>query len=52
MRKVAQVAERSTRCFRGPDGYDPFGNRIQIGVIAKRPMHFGEVSRFATRATS
>jgi catechol 2,3-dioxygenase-like lactoylglutathione lyase family enzyme len=94
MRKVAQVAERSTRCFRGPHidfrasekcypeilkrfdrketywgpdpdlipwhepdsnttyGYDPFGNRIQIGVIAKRPMHFGEVSRFATRATS
>ncbi len=30
-------------------GYDPFGNRIQIGVIAKRPMHFGEVSRFAAR---
>lgn len=28
-------------------GYDPFGNRIQIGVIAKRPMHFGNVSRFA-----
>ena len=93
LQKVAQVAERSTRCFRGPHidfraseecypeilkrfdrketywgpdpdlipwhepdsnttyGYDPFGNRIQIGVIAKRPMHFGEVSRFATRAT-
>jgi len=33
-------------------GYDPFGNRIQIGVIAKRPMHFGEVSRFAARADS
>jgi catechol 2,3-dioxygenase-like lactoylglutathione lyase family enzyme len=33
-------------------GYDPFGNRIQIGVIAKRPMHFGEVSRFADRANS
>jgi catechol 2,3-dioxygenase-like lactoylglutathione lyase family enzyme len=28
-------------------GYDPFGNRIQIGIIAKRPMHFGNVSRFA-----
>jgi YD repeat-containing protein len=33
-------------------GYDPFGNRIQIGVIAKRPMHFGEVSRFAARTDS
>jgi hypothetical protein len=33
-------------------GYDPFGNRIQIGVIAKRPMHFGEISRFAARAHS
>lgn len=33
-------------------GYDPFGNRIQIGVIAKRPIHFGEVTRFATRADS
>ena len=33
-------------------GYDPFGNRIQIGVIANRPMHFGEVSRFAPRAHS
>lgn len=33
-------------------GYDPFGNRIQIGVIAKRPMHFGEVSRFANRGNS
>jgi len=94
MRKVAQVAERSTQCFKGPHidlraseecypeilkrfdhketywgpepnlipwhepdantayGYDPFGNRIQIGVIAKRPMHFGEVSRFADRAHS
>jgi catechol 2,3-dioxygenase-like lactoylglutathione lyase family enzyme len=90
--KVAQVAERSTQCFKGPHidlrsdeesypeilsrfdrketywgpdpnlipwhepdsntayGYDPFGNRIQIGVIAKRPMHFGEVARFANRA--
>jgi YD repeat-containing protein len=27
-------------------GYDPFGNRIQIGVLAKRPMHHGDVSRF------
>ena len=94
MRKVAQVAERSMQCFKGPHidlrsseecypeilkrfdrketywgpepdlipwhepdsntayGYDPFGNRIQIGVIAKRPMHFGEVSRFADRANS
>jgi YD repeat-containing protein len=26
-------------------GYDPFGNRIQIGVIATRPMHFGDVAR-------
>jgi catechol 2,3-dioxygenase-like lactoylglutathione lyase family enzyme len=94
MRKVDQVAERSTQCFKGPHidlraseecypeilkrfdrketywgpdpnlipwheldantayGYDPFGNRIQIGVIAKRPMHFGEVSRFAARADS
>lgn len=92
IRKVAQVAERSTRCFKGPHidlrageesypeilkrfdrketywgpdpnlipwhepdsntayGYDPFGNRIQIGVIAKRPMHFGDVARFANRA--
>jgi catechol 2,3-dioxygenase-like lactoylglutathione lyase family enzyme len=91
VRKVAQVAERSTQCFRGPHidlrageesypailkrfdrketywgpdpdlipwhepdsntayGYDPFGNRIQIGVIATRPMHFGEVARFANR---
>lgn len=89
MRKVAQVAERSTHCFKGPHidlrsseeyypailsrfnrketywgpdpdlipwhepdantayGYDPFGNRIQIGIIAKRPMHFGNVARFA-----
>ena len=94
MRKVDQVAERSTQCFKGPHidlrsceecypeifkrfdrketywgpdpnlipwhepdanttyGYDPFGNRIQIGVIAKRPMHFGEVSRFADRPHS
>jgi len=29
-------------------GYDPFGNRIQIGIIAKRPMHYGNVSRFQT----
>jgi YD repeat-containing protein len=29
-------------------GYDPFGNRIQIGVIAKRPMHHGDVARFRT----
>ncbi len=91
VRKVAQVAERSTQCFKGPHidlrgsaesypvilkrfnrketywgpdpdlipwhepdsntayGYDPFGNRIQIGVIATRPMHFGEVARFANR---
>ena len=27
-------------------GYDPFGNRIQIGVIAKRPLHHGDVTRF------
>jgi catechol 2,3-dioxygenase-like lactoylglutathione lyase family enzyme len=94
IRKVAQVAERSTQCFKGPHidlraseecypeilkrfnrretywgpephlipwhepdantayGYDPFDNRIQIGVIAKRPMHFGEVSRFANRANA
>jgi catechol 2,3-dioxygenase-like lactoylglutathione lyase family enzyme len=92
VRKVAQAAERSTQCFKGPHidlraseesypailkrfdrketywgpdpnlipwhepdantayGYDPFANRIQIGVIAKRPMHFGEVARFANRA--
>src|SRR5262245_15417218 len=31
-------------------GYDPFGNRIQIGVIAKRPMHYGNVSRFAKQS--
>jgi YD repeat-containing protein len=91
VRKVAQAAERSTQCFKGPHidlraseesypailkrfdrketywgpdpnlipwhepdantayGYDPFGNRIQIGVIAKRPGHFGEVARFANR---
>ena len=29
-------------------GYDPFGNRIQIGIIAERPMHYGNVSRFQT----
>lgn len=29
-------------------GYDPFGNRIQIGIIAKRPMNYGNVSRFAS----
>ena len=27
-------------------GYDPFGNRLQIGVVAKRPLHYGDVSRF------
>lgn len=94
LRKVDQVSERSTRCFKGPHidlraseecypeilsrfnrkekywgpdphlipwhepdpntayGYDPFGNRIQIGVIAKRPMHYGNVSRFADRANA
>jgi YD repeat-containing protein len=94
MREVAQVAERSTQCFKGPHidlrsseecypeilkrfnrketywgpdpnlipwhepdantayGYDPFGNRIQIGVITKRPMNFGEVSRFTAHAHS
>jgi YD repeat-containing protein len=31
-------------------GYDPFGNRIQIGVIAKRPMHHGDVTRFRNTA--
>jgi hypothetical protein len=31
-------------------GYDPFGNRIQIGIIAKRPMHHGEIARFRTQA--
>lgn len=92
LRKVDQVAERSTQCFKGPHidlrsseecypeilkrfnrketywgpdpnlipwhepdsntayGYDPFGNRIQIGIIAGRPMHYGNVSRFAHRA--
>jgi YD repeat-containing protein len=30
-------------------GYDPFGNRIQIGIIAERPMNYGNVSRFANR---
>jgi catechol 2,3-dioxygenase-like lactoylglutathione lyase family enzyme len=33
-------------------GYDPFGNRLQIGVIAKRPLHYGNVSRFADRANA
>ena len=92
LRKVDQVAERSTQCFKGPHidlrsseeyypeilkrfnrketywgpdpnlipwhepdsntvyGYDPFGNRIQIGVIAERPLHYGNVSRLANRA--
>jgi catechol 2,3-dioxygenase-like lactoylglutathione lyase family enzyme len=92
LRKVDQVSERSTQCFKGPHidlrsseeyypeilkrfnrketywgpdpnlipwhepdsntvyGYDPFGNRIQIGVIAERPLHYGNVSRFANRA--
>lgn len=90
LRKVDQVSERSTQCFKGPHidfrsseecypeilkrfnrretywgpdpnlipwhepdpvtayGYDPFGNRIQIGMIAKRPMHYGDVARFRT----
>jgi catechol 2,3-dioxygenase-like lactoylglutathione lyase family enzyme len=88
LRKVNQVSQRSTQCFKGPHidlrsseecypeilkrfnrretywgpdpnlipwhepdpvtayGYDPFGNRIQIGMIAKRPMHYGDVARF------
>ena len=29
-------------------GYDPFGNRIQIGMIAKRPLHYGDVACFRT----
>jgi hypothetical protein len=29
-------------------GYDPLGNRIQIGTITKRPMHYGDVARFRT----
>ena len=29
-------------------GYDPFGNRIQIGIIAQRPMHHGDIARFRT----
>ena len=33
-------------------GYDPFGNRIQIGVIAERPLNYGNVSRFAARANA
>jgi catechol 2,3-dioxygenase-like lactoylglutathione lyase family enzyme len=94
LRKVDQVAERSTQCFKGPHidlrssaecypeilkrfnrketywgpdphlipwhepdsntayGYDPFGNRIQIGIIAKRPMDYGNVSRFADLANA
>jgi catechol 2,3-dioxygenase-like lactoylglutathione lyase family enzyme len=90
LRKVDQVSQRSTQCFKGPHidlrsseecypeilkrfnrretywgpdpnlipwhepdpvtayGYDPFGNRIQIGMIAKRPMHYGDVARFRT----
>ena len=94
LRKVDQVSERSTQCFKGPHidlrsseecypeilkrfnrretywgpdpnlipwhepdsntvyGYDPFGNRLQIGVIAKRPQHYGNVSRFADRANA
>ena len=94
LRKVDQVSERSTQCFKGPHidlrsseeyypeilkrfnlretywgpdpnlipwhepdsntvyGYDPFGNRLQIGVIAKRPLHYGNVSRFADRANA
>ncbi|HVO93010.1 MAG TPA: VOC family protein [Terriglobales bacterium] len=31
-------------------GYDPFGNRIQIGILARRPMTFGNVTRAAPRA--
>lgn len=91
LRKVDQVADRSTQCYKGPHidlrsdeasypemlsrfnrketywgpdpnlipwhepdtntayGYDPFGNRIQIGVIAKRPMHHGDVARFRSQ---
>jgi catechol 2,3-dioxygenase-like lactoylglutathione lyase family enzyme len=94
LRKVDQVSERSTQCFKGPHidlrsseeyypeilkrfnrketywgpdpnlipwhepdsntvyGYDPFGNRIQIGVIAERPLQYGNVSRFANRANA
>jgi catechol 2,3-dioxygenase-like lactoylglutathione lyase family enzyme len=33
-------------------GYDPFGNRIQIGIIAERPLNYGNVSRFADRANA
>jgi catechol 2,3-dioxygenase-like lactoylglutathione lyase family enzyme len=88
LRKVDQVSQRVTQCFKGPHidlrsseegypeilkrfdrreaywgpdpnlipwhepdpltayGYDPFGNRIQIGIIAKRPLHYGDVARF------
>ena len=87
LRKVDQIAQRITQCFKGPhidlrssekcypeilkrfnrkETYwgpdpnlipwhepdpvtaygDPFGNRIQIGMIAKRPMHYGDVVRF------
>jgi catechol 2,3-dioxygenase-like lactoylglutathione lyase family enzyme len=94
LRKVDQVAERSTQCFKGPHidlrssaecypeilkrfnrretywgpdpnliplheldsntvyGYDPFGNRIQIGIMAERPLNYGNVSRFADRANA
>ena len=94
LRKVDQVADRSTQCFKGPHidlrsseecypeilkrfdrretywgpdpnlipwhepdsntvyGYDPLGNRLQIGVIATRPQHYGNVSRFADRANA
>jgi catechol 2,3-dioxygenase-like lactoylglutathione lyase family enzyme len=27
-------------------GYDPFGNRFQIGVFNQRPMHHGDIARF------
>ena len=92
LRKVDKVAERSTRCFKGPHidfrasaenyqeifkrfdrretywgpdpnqiswhepdtntayGYDPFGNRIQIGILAQRPMTYGNVSHAAPSA--
>jgi YD repeat-containing protein len=94
VRRVAQVADRSTQCFKGPHialrsdeesypyilqrfdhketywgpdpdlipshepdsntayGYDPFGQPIQIGIIAMRSMHFGEASRFANRSNA
>ena len=31
-------------------GYDPFGNRIQIGILAERPMTYGNVARAAKSA--